>query len=168
MHGKVGIKLDKQAFVDNVIEAEDTLYRISKSILLNNQDCEDVVQGAILKAYDKLETLKKEEFFKTWLVRILINECYRFKRREILKVPYEEYFEVDEAEREKDYSDLYFAISKLPQRIRVTIVLYYVEGYSINEIKDILRIPLGTVKSRLSKGRKLLKIKLENMEVIHE
>lgn len=53
--------MDKQAFVDNVIEAEDTLYRISKSILLNNQDCEDVVQGAILKAYDKLETYKMTE-----------------------------------------------------------------------------------------------------------
>lgn len=53
--------MDKQAFVDNVIEAEDTLYRISKSILLNNQDCEDVVQGAILKAYDKLEDYKMTE-----------------------------------------------------------------------------------------------------------
>jgi RNA polymerase sigma-70 factor (ECF subfamily) len=60
------------------------------------------------------------------------------------------------------------AIYKLPPRIRITIVLYYVEGYSVEEVKKILKIPSGTVKSRLAKGRKLLKIKLDHMEVTYE
>lgn len=160
--------MNKETFIANVLEAESTLYHISKSILTYDQDCEDAVQGAILKAYDKIDTLKKEQYFKTWLIRILINECYDLRRKEYPEVSYEEYFESTKAEDTKDYSELYLAIHNLPERIRITIVLYYVEGYSVEEIKQILEIPVGTVKSRLAKGRKLLKIKLENMEVIYE
>lgn len=159
--------MNRDAFVDKVLEAESTLYRVSKSILMHDEDCEDAVQGAILKAYNKFDTLKKEQYFKTWLVRILINECYSLKRKEYPQVSYEEYFESIKADDKKDYSELYLAIQKLPERIRITIVLYYVEGYSVEEIKQILKIPAGTVKSRLAKGRKLLKIKLENMEAMY-
>ncbi|MBI6872315.1 RNA polymerase sigma factor [Clostridium aciditolerans] len=160
--------MNKDEFVDKVLETESTLYHVSKSILIHDEDCEDAVQGAILKAYNKLDTLKKEQYFKTWLVRILINECYSLKRKEYPQVSYEEYFESAKADDKKDYSELYLAIQNLPEHIRTTIVLYYVEGYSVEEIKDILEIPAGTVKSRLAKGRKLLKIKLENMEAIYE
>lgn len=164
---KVGSQLNKDEFVDKVLEVESTLYRVSKSILMHDEDCEDAVQGAILKAYDKLGTLKKEQYFKTWLVRILINECYSLKRKDCSTVPYEEYFELVKADDKEDYSELYLAIQKLPERIRITIVLHYVEGYSVEEIKQILKIPSGTVKSRLAKGRKLLKMKLEHMEAMY-
>lgn len=160
--------MNKETFIANVLEVESTLYHVSKSILTHDQDCEDAVQGAILKAYDKIDTLKKEQYFKTWLVRILINECYDLKRKEYPEVSYEEYFESTKADDRKDYRELYLAIKNLPERIRITIVLYYVEGYSVEEIKQILEIPAGTVKSRLAKGRKLLKIKLENMEAVYE
>ncbi|MDK2584683.1 RNA polymerase sigma factor [Romboutsia sedimentorum] len=160
--------MNKNIFIEKVLEAERTLYHVAKSILLHDQDCEDAVQGAILKAYDKLGTLKEEQYFKTWLIRILINECYSLKRKEITKVPYEECFAFTKADDKKDYSELYLAIYKLPPRIRITIVLYYVEGYSVEEVKKILKIPSGTVKSRLAKGRKLLKIKLDHMEVTYE
>lgn len=160
--------MNKDTFTDKVLEAQSTLYHVSKSILTHEQDCEDAVQGAILKAYNKLDTLKKEQYFKTWLVRILINECYSLKSKEHSQVPYEEYLESEKADDKEDYSELYMAIQNLPERIRITIVLYYVDGYSVEEIKQILGIPTGTVKSRLAKGRKLLKIKLENMEAIYE
>lgn len=160
--------MNKDTFIDNVLKANSTLYHVSKSILTHEQDCEDAVQGAILKAYNKLDTLKKEQYFKTWLIRILINECYSLKRKEYSKVSYEEYFESAKADDKKDYSELYLAIKNLPERIRITVVLYYVEGYTVEEIKRILKIPAGTVKSRLAKGRKLLKIKLEHMEATYE
>lgn len=160
--------MNKDTFIDNVLKANSTLYHVSKSILTHEQDCEDAVQGAILKAYNKLTTLKKEQYFKTWLIRILINECYILKRKEHSLVSYEEYFQSTKADDKKDYSELYFAIKNLPERIRITIVLYYVEGYTVEEIKRILKIPAGTVKSRLSRGRKLLKIKLEHMEATYE
>ncbi|NMM61770.1 RNA polymerase sigma factor [Clostridium sp. P21] len=160
--------MNKETFIANVLEAESTLYHVSKSILTHDQDYEDAVQGAILKAYDKIDTLKKEQYFKTWLTRILINECYDLKRKEYPEVSYEDYFESAKVDERKNYRELYLAIRNLPERIRITIVLYYVEGYSVEEIKQILEIPSGTVKSRLAKGRKLLKIKLENMEAIYE
>ena len=62
---------------------------------------------------------------------------------------------------ENDYSDLYEALNKLDTKIRLTVTLYYIEGYSVEEIKNILKIPVGTVKSRLARGRKLLKAHLE-------
>ncbi|GAA0219105.1 RNA polymerase sigma factor [Metaclostridioides mangenotii] len=160
--------MNKNLFIDRVLEAERTLYHVSKTILSVDQDCEDAVQSAILKAYEKLNTLKEEQYFKTWIIRILLNECYRLKRREQANVSYEECFEFVKAEDEEDFSELYLAIKKLPERIRITVVLYYVEGYSVKEIKQILKIPAGTVKSRLAKGRKLLKNRLEIMEVDYE
>ncbi|WP_368490478.1 RNA polymerase sigma factor [Clostridium sp. BJN0013] len=160
--------MNKDTFIDNVLEARSTLYHVSKSILTYDQDCEDAVQETILKAYNKLGTLKKEQYFKTWLIRILINECYSLKRKKYSQVSYEEYFEYAREYDKKDYSELYLAIKNLPERIRITIVLYYVEGYSVEEVKQILKIPAGTVKSRLAKGRKLLKIKLEHMEANYE
>lgn len=123
MHRKEGTQLDKTTFTNNILESEQTLYRVSKSILGNDQDCEDAVNNAILKAYEKID-------------------------------------------EKDDYSDLYTAIQSLPKKIKIPIVLYYIEGYSVDEVKEILDIPQGTVKSRLSRGRRLLKTKLENTEVI--
>ncbi|MEG0874380.1 MAG: RNA polymerase sigma factor [Clostridiales bacterium] len=160
--------MDKNTFTDKILEAETTLYHIAKTFFINDKDCEDAVQNGILKAYEKLDSLKDERFFKTWLVRILINECYYMKRWEKPTVPYEESLKNEIIYSEHNYSELYQAIQELPPRIRITIVLYYVEGYSVNEIKDILKIPGGTVKSRLSKGRKLLKIKLESEVMAYE
>lgn len=160
--------MDRKTFITKVLECEKTLYNVSKSILINDADCEDAVQEAILKAFNKLHTLKNEEYFKTWLIRILMNECYRLKSKKKISIPYEDCINDLKSESEKDYGELYIAIKNLPKRISITMVLYYVEGYSIEEIKRILKIPSGTVKSRLSKGRKLLKTNLENMEALYE
>lgn len=161
--GKELPPLNKQIFTEQVLEAEPTLYRVAKTILRQDSVCEDAVQEAILKAYEKRETLREEHYFKTWLVRILINECYKYTRRLRPQVSYEEYF-AETAEEHSDYSALYAAIQDLPPRIRLVIVLYYTEGYTVEEIRQILKIPGGTVKSRLSKGRKLLKEALQEQE----
>lgn len=166
MHRKVGIPLNKTTFINNILESEQTLYRVSKSILGNDQDCEDAVNNAILKAYEKLNSLKEEQYFKTWLIRIVINECNSLRRKQLKFLSFEDVFKNKKIDEKEDYNDLYIAIQSLPKKIKVPIVLYYIEGYSVDEIKEILDIPQGTVKSRLSRGRKLLKTKLENMEVI--
>ncbi|MDO4542230.1 MAG: sigma-70 family RNA polymerase sigma factor [Bacillota bacterium] len=155
--------MDKEAFTTLILQGESTLYRVAKSILHHDQDVEDAVQEGILKAYKKVNTLKNIDYFQTWLVRIIINECYGILRKR------KEYLTLEAAETLSDpeintYSDLYNAISLLTPKIRVTIVLYYVEGYSTKEIKEILKIPHGTVKSRLAKGRKALKAYLEEGE----
>ena len=85
--------MTKEKFAELVLESEKTLYRVSMSMLKNETDCEDAVQTAILSAYEKLDTLKNEEYFKTWLVRILINDCNRQLRTKNRIISLSEYSE---------------------------------------------------------------------------
>lgn len=152
--------MDKQTFQNNVLASEEMLYRVSKSICFYDSDCEDAVQQAILNAYAKLDSLHEEKYFRTWITRILINECYRVNNLKSREVSFAEYALTSEAV-EDNYSFVFTEIMKLPPKIRIVIQLYYVEDYSVNEIASILHIPSGTVKSRLSKGRAKLKLILE-------
>ena len=67
--------MTRETFSNLILDSESTLYRVAMSMLRNEKDCEDAVQTAVLTAFEKLGTLKHEEYFKTWLVRILINVC---------------------------------------------------------------------------------------------
>ncbi len=154
--------MDRDKFTQKVLEAETTLYRVAKSILLNDADCEDAAQEAVLKAYEKIGSLRDERYFTTWLVRILINECYRKKRKSVNIVPIDEYRENLTAQSGGEYSYLYGAVMSLQPKIRIAVVLHYIEGYSVEETAKILRIPAGTVKSRLHSGRRILREELEN------
>lgn len=153
--------MDKDKFTEKVLEAEETMYRVAKSIMVNDFDCEDAVSEAVLKAYEKLHTLREERYFKTWLIRILINECYRKKRSPKI-IPLDEYAESLTA-RDESCSELYGAVMRLAPKLRIVIVLHCVEGYSVEEVGKILKIPAGTVKSRLYKGRKQLKEELKSV-----
>lgn len=153
--------MNKKDFTERVLECEQTLYRVGMSMLKNQTDCEDAVQDTILTAYSKLNTLKNEEYFKTWLVRILINNCNRqLKRRGRMTA-------VEVIPENAEYSDdnsteVKMALEKLNPKIRAVIVMRYIEGFSVKEIKEILRIPEGTVKSRLARGRELLGLELSS------
>ncbi|MDE6983219.1 MAG: sigma-70 family RNA polymerase sigma factor [Lachnospiraceae bacterium] len=152
--------MDKEAFATVVLSSTDSLYRISKSILKNDADCEDAVQEAIATGFGKLNTLRQEAYARTWLTRILIHECYSLlKKREKTAAMLTE--PDDAARSAADYSDLYEALSAMKKEFRLTIVLYYLEGYSIEEIARIMRVPTGTVKSRLSRGRNILRCIME-------
>ena len=152
--------MTKSAFIREVRDAETMLYHVAKSILKNDADCCDAVQETLLKAYEKVSTLKKEKFFRTWITRILINECNGIIRKRKNIIPYEEYMENAQLFEENRYDHLYMAIMELPENLRILITLYYMEGFSLKEISEMLNIPEGTVKSRLSKARELLKEQL--------
>ena len=156
--------MTKDAFIREVRDAEAMLYHISKSILKNDSDCGDAVQETILKAYEKLSTLKKEKYFRTWITRILINECKGILRKRKNVIPYEEYMDNMKMTEEDRYSHLYMAIMELPEDLRVLVTLYYLEGFSLKEISEALDIPEGTIKSRLSRAREFLKVQLSEEE----
>ena len=125
--------MTKDVFIKEVRDAEAMLYHISKSILKNDSDCGDAVQETILKAYEKLSTLKKEKYFRTWITRILINECKGILRKRKNVIPYEEYMDNMRLTEEDRYSHLYMAIMELPEELRVLVTLYYLEGFSQKE-----------------------------------
>lgn len=151
--------MTKQTFTELVLSSEKTLCSISMSMLKNENDSKDAVQTAILTAYEKLSTLKKDEYFKTWLVRILINVCNKQlnSRRKVTEIHENESIQASSAEK----VEVRLAVENLPLKIRQIIVLYYMEQFSTKEISAILKIPKGTVMSRLAKGRELLRIELE-------
>ena len=150
-------------FEQLVRESQDTMYRISMSMLKNEHDAQDCVSEAILKAYENLYKLRKEEYFKTWLVRILINECKKSLKKSYTTTSLQSENLPEISDRDNPYVSIEIgdAIDSLPQKIRLVVIMFYVEDYSIKEIKRVLNIPEGTVKSRLNKGRTLLKEKLK-------
>ena len=155
--------MDKTTFTRLVLNAERPLYRVARTILRCDADCEDAVQSAILAAYEKLDTLREEAYFQTWLTRILINECYRLCRAARPAVPLEEILEQAACELPPD-GGLWEAVQKLPDELRLPVELYYVEGYTVPEIRKLLGIPEGTVKSRLFRARRALRTQLESEE----
>ena len=150
-----------------ILESERQMYLTAKTILHNDQDCGDAIQEAIVKAFQKIDTLRQEKYAKTWLMRILINECYSLLRRESRYVSMEEIkeFSSGEAEEKRDYNDLYSAVNSLKEELRIPVILYYGEDFSIREIAQILEITEGAVQKRLFRARMQLRDRLTQMEV---
>ena len=152
-------------------ENVQAMYRVAFGILKNEDEIYDAISSTTIIVFEKIGTLKKEELFKTWLTRILINECYKIYNQN-KKVIYLEncapksldnlqYTEKDRLE-EQDARDL---LNNLSKDLKETVMLYYFEDFSVKEVAEILNIPEGTVKSRLSKARKdLEKILIKNEE----
>lgn len=141
-------------FTGRVRAAEQKLFRIAYSVLRNEADCADAVQEALLKAWQKRGTLRDERLFDTWLVRIVINECYQLIRKHRSVIP------VQEPQRPAEDQALHDALMALPDNLRLPIALHYAEGYTVAEVARMLRLPQGTVKNRLVRGRKQLRAEL--------
>ncbi len=150
-------KGDKDVFLSLIDENRLSIYRVARGILNNKEDIEDALQNTIIKSYEKIGTLKKDEFFKTWIIRILINECNLILRRN------KKTMFLDKLENEESYSDDYgnieltSVVNSLSEDLRITTVLYYFEDMSTKEISEMLNIAEGTVRSRLARAREKLR-----------
>ena len=150
-------------FARRVVAMQDTLYRVSTTLLPQLCDREDAVQSAIEKALRKREHLRDPDALAPWLSRILITECYALLRRRKHETLMDE---LPQRQVEADARpDIYQLFTSLEEKYRLPMVLYYVEGYCVKEIGSILRLPQGTVKSRLHRGRLLLRDSLALEEV---
>lgn len=151
-----------------ILDSERQLYSTAKSILYSDQDCADAIQDTIVKAFSKIDTLRKDQYAKTWLIRILINECHTLLRRSSKMVSLEGMIEMAEtaAYEKADYSDLYRAVNSLKEELRLPVILYYIEDFNIKEIAQILDITEGAVQKRLARARGKLKSQLLESEVL--
>ena len=157
--------MDKDEFTAAVLAAEPTLYRVAKTMLRNEQDCADAAQQAILHAWERLHTLRSPQYFKTWLIRILINECQMILRKRKREVTYEEGVLTEEA-AQQDYSDLYQHLMQLDISYRLPLVMYYFDGFKIREIADILEMSESAIKMRLNRGKLQLRTMFEKEAAI--
>ncbi len=155
--------MKKQQLGELILNSQDCLYRVAKSFLYSDADCCDAIQEAIVHAFEKLHTLKNDHYAKTWLIRILINECCTVLRRQKKLIPLETLPETVPYES-AEYTDLYLAISKLPRDLRTAIVLYYVEGFSVKEVASIEQTTESAIKNRLMNARSKLRTILQDKE----
>jgi RNA polymerase sigma-70 factor (ECF subfamily) len=143
------------------------MYATARSILQRDTDCADAIQETIVKAFSSIDQLRRDKYAKTWLMRILINECHNLCRQSNRIVSFEEYSETEEIEapERKDYSELYNAMRHLTEELRTAVILYYMDEFSVREVAAILDISEGAVQKRLARARKQMKIELQEMEV---
>lgn len=152
--------MKKEQLGQVIIASEDMMYHVAKTLLYNDADCADAIQEAIVKAFSNLHTLRHEAYVRTWLTRILINECYTIMRKEKRVVSMEAFTREEAAETQEDYSELYEALMKLPEEIRLCVTLYYMEGYHVKEIAGMLDTTESAVKNRLARARARLREEL--------
>ena len=152
--------MKKDKFIEQIEKYKKQMYVVAYSILKNPTDAEDVVQEALLTSYERLHTLQDEEKFKPWLMRILVNQAkmYILKNSRIVYIGNEE--EIDQVTPKNNYEEIWDVVLSLNSKLSLVVILYYSQGYSVKEISKIAGIPAGTVKSRLSKARELLRKEL--------
>lgn len=152
-------KGDKEAFLSLIEQNRLNVYRVARGILKNEEDIKDAIQNTLIKAFENIHTLKKDQFFRTWLIRIVINECNEILRKSKRCISLDETIG-NLSEKYTDHyenMDLIHAMHSLNDELRVIVTLFYYDDLSVKTISEILEISEGTVKSRLSRARAKLK-----------
>lgn len=158
---KMAKKGNPNAIEQLLTENMQSLYRVAYGILKSEEDISDAVSNTIIIVFEKIHTLKEEKFFKTWLTKILINECYKICRQN-KKIVYLENYNQDKLTYNDTYIDFDIRnlVKNLDNDLREITILYYFENFTTKEISNMLKVSEGTVKSRLSRTRKILEKEL--------
>lgn len=151
--------MDRDEFARRIIGMLPVLHRIAWSQLPEAADREDAVQETIRRAWEKRDNLREERYMQTWVIRILLNVCDTIRRRARRMIPSEEVLQ--KAKEPVSETPLLDVMMSLGEKYRLPLQLHYVEGYSVAEVARMLRIPQGTVKSRLARGREKLREMLD-------
>ena len=172
---------EKRRFQEEALPILDSLYAGALRMTRNPQDAEDLVQETMLRAYRAFDRFEAGTNLKAWLFRILTNayiNTYRKKQREPKKVSADEIEDFDLFQELKNHdpeftrsaesvvldslvdSDIVEALDDLPEPFRLAVVLSDLEDFSYAEMAEIMDVPLGTVMSRLHRGRKALQKRL--------
>lgn len=147
---------EADAFTELMTGQMQHMYKTAFAILANDEDAADAISDTILTCWEKLERLKETRYFRTWMTRILVNKCYDILRKKELLVAEETLPDIAVQERSYEVTEWKEAISRLDEKYRVIMTLYYVEGFLTREISEILDIPESTVRTRLARGREKL------------
>lgn len=155
---------DADAFTELMQSQMQNMYKTARALLPVDEDAADAISDTILACWEKLEQLKKPEYFRTWMTRILINKC-----NDILRKKKEVYLtdeiqdEAAAASEEYDNIEWLETMKSLDEKYRLVMILHYVNGLKAAEISTVLHIPVSTVRTRLSRGRSQMAL-IYNME----
>ncbi|KGP92137.1 RNA polymerase [Pontibacillus chungwhensis BH030062] len=154
-------KGNKASFETLIREYKMTMYRVSKTILKRDEDCADAIQEAILKAYHSIGTLKEPHYFKTWLLRIVMNECYAIIRKQKKVIQLEELPE--ESRFENGYANIEVRelLSNLSHEDAMVLQLFYIRDFTIKEMAEVMDMPENTVKTKLRRAKKRAQLQVK-------
>ena len=163
---------DRATFEEIVLKYQNRIYNLCRHMLRSAHDAEDAAQDTFIKAFQNLDNFKPKASFYTWLYRIAVNTCIDYKKRPFLESIFNisdegEEFALEQASCEPSPEELYESrqlkltlhksLGKLSIKLKTVILLREIEGLSYEEIAAILDVSIGTVKSRISRGREELK-----------
>lgn len=157
----VGYSLTGNEYIKYVLDTySKMIVRLAFTYTKSLCDAEDIAQDVFVSLIEKNKTFENSEHEKAWLIRVTVNKSKNFVKSSWVKktVP------IDEAmtkTTEEKSDDILEEVLKMPEKYRTVIHLFYYEGYSINEIAEILGKSTGTIGTWLSRGRKILKERLE-------
>jgi RNA polymerase sigma-70 factor (ECF subfamily) len=173
--------MDREQFESLLRPVLDVAYGYAYKLTGNQEDAMDLVQEASVQAFRSIGTFEQGTNFKAWFMKILTNKFYKSKARAAKRGPTvsldnaEDLFLFEEAEKagvrgpadevidKLDQEAVQTAIDSLPEEFRIVSLLYFLNEFSYEEIAEAAGIPLGTVRSRLHRGRKLLQKALWQM-----
>lgn len=154
--------MDVKKFCECINKYRDHLYILALAILKNETDAEDAVSNAILKAYENIGQLSAFHKFKPWMLTITKNEALKVKRKRLI-LPGNEVMEELLEPVQAHYNELWDVLQQMQEEYRLVVVLFYYEQLSLRDISQVLDIPIGTVKSRLNRGKAKLRDALEGI-----
>ncbi|MCI8597146.1 MAG: sigma-70 family RNA polymerase sigma factor [Lachnospiraceae bacterium] len=150
---------DGEAFVELMERHKQSMYKIAKAYLKQEEDVADAMSETILDCFEHLENLKEAQYFGTWLVRILINNCKNMlKKRQRFDCTdgIEDTLQSVSMEEEGTRAFLDY-LQPLEEEDRILMILFYVWGFRVREIAELLHMKEATVKSRMQRGRGKIK-----------
>ena len=158
----------KKEYVQKIVNKySDMLFRICYCILCNKVDAEDALQDTFVKLITKEPEFTDDEHEKAWLIKVATNISRNMLmlrlRRSTTNLD-----DITEIGIKDEDSEVFEAIMSLPVKYKIPMVLFYVEGYKINEIADIMQVSSEVVRKRLQKGRELLKIEFERCNYFND
>jgi RNA polymerase sigma-70 factor (ECF subfamily) len=162
----------RREFEERLAECGPLAYRVARGVLRNDADAEDVAQEALLRAYRRFDGLRDVQRFRGWLLRIVfrlaLDRARSTKRREVRETDWANPARRATPPTAEDLAasgefQAHFdnALDALPEKLRLVLLLAAMEGHTLEEVAAMLKLPIGTVKSRLFVGRKKLAEKLQ-------
>jgi RNA polymerase sigma-70 factor, ECF subfamily len=166
---------DQALFEEIVFEYVDSLYRTALRLTRNKQDAEDLVQDACLRGFQYFHRFEQGTNFKAWIFKILMNTFINKYHKNMRTPPSVQFdkveYAIDDALKEEDSKtiltdnnvfrnmfddEIVHAIENIPEDYRIAVLLCDIENFSYKEMSKILDVPIGTIMSRISRGRKML------------
>lgn len=163
---------DSKAFTELILQIQNELYKIAKMRLINEEDVNDAIQESMILAFESIKKLKENKYFKTWFVKILINECNKiYKRRKSVYInEFNEKTNLDNPESIFEIANsninLELILKNLEYEERILLILYYCEEFTYKEIGKILNLNTNTVKTKIFRAKSKIK-KLYGRERIY-